>query len=334
MTSEQTLEYLWNKHLGKVKKEKWKVHHAIRNKFHKFRVPETLFKLFEKHITACEPDGSAVLVENQLTTDSLKTLIAENALAAIHVPNFCSPHVAESLSKSALKEYTHWKLGGMISTDMFYAGGSIPKEVADHSWPEFRRYFGEREEFIEKQRSMSGGAWPVDRLRLKLDEAWPYGASSPQYLGQKLRPAIMRIMCENNELDLSIPEYGFIHTDDFPKLKPSRGTFSANIYLKIPDEGGELYIWGVNLNKIRGIRNYLSAQILAMLMTQGYLFDIEWQREIFKLLPPPHIIKPKPGDLVIFHSGRPHSVAPVKGIRVTNQLFIQARGQAPLSIYS
>lgn len=334
MINEQVLEQLWNEHLSKARKEKWKARNIIRNKFHKFRIPEILFKLFEKHIRACESDGSEVIVEKQLTSSSLQALIVDNTICAIHVPNFCSSTVAESLSRRALEEYTHWKLGGVISTDMFYAGGSIPKEVADHSRPDFWRYFGEREDFVCKQRSMSGGTWPVDNLRLELDEAWPFGACSGQYLGQKLRPAIMRIMCENNDLNLSIPEYGFIHTDDFPKLKSSRGTFSANIYLKIPEEGGELYIWSINLNKIKGIRNYLSAQILVMLMTQGYLFDIEWQREIFKLLPSPHIIKPKTGDLVIFHSGRPHSVAPVKDIRVTNQLFIQAKGRIPLSIFS
>lgn len=58
-------------------------------------------------------------------------------------------------------------------------------------------------------------------------------------------------------------------------------------------------------------------------------------REILKLLPKPQIIKPKRGDLVIFHSGRPHSVAPVtKGVRVTNQLFIFVKGDTPLTIGS
>ena len=182
---------------------------------------------------------------------------------------------------------------------------------------------------------MSGGSWPVDRLRLELDETWPFGACLGKYLGQTLRPAIMRIMNEKNDFNFSVPKHGLIHTDDFPKLKSFWGTFSANIYLKIPEEGGELYIWSINLKKIKGIRSYLSAQLLAMIMTQGYVFDIEWQQKIFKLLPKPHIIKPQMGDLIIFHSGRPHSVAPVtKGVRVTNQLFIDAKGRALLTIRS
>jgi len=292
--------------------------------------------LFESHFQACESDGSRVVVEKHLTRDSLQALIAENKVCAIHVPGFCPLDVAESLSKSALEEYTQWKLGGVVDTDMFFAGGSIPREVADHSWENFRRYFGEREDFIQKQRSMSGGTWPVDHLRLTLDEIWPFGACSGHYLGQKLRPAIMRIMHEKIDLNLSAPKHGFVHTDDFARLKPLHGTFSANVYLKIPEEGGELYIWSVDLRKIKGIYSYLSAQTLAMIMNQGnYVFNAEWQQKIFKLLPKPHIINPKPGDLVILHSGRPHSVAPVtKGVRVTNQLFIDAKGNAPLTIRS
>jgi len=335
MINEQNLEQLWKEHLIKTKKEKLKVRNFIRSKFQELRIPEILFKLFKTHLKVCESDGSGVVVASQLTSDSIHALIAQNNICAIHVPGFCPADVAESLSKSALEEYTHWKLGGIVSTDMFYAGGSVPKEVADHSWPDFRRYFGEREDFVRRQRAMSGGTWPVDHLRLELDEAWPFGACLGQYLGQKLRPAIMRVMSEKNDFNPSVPEYGFIHTDDFPKLKSSQGIFSANVYLKIPEEGGDLYIWNINLGRIKGIYNYLSAQILTMIMTQGYVFDIEWQREIFRLLPDPHIIKPKVGDLVIFHSGRPHSVAPVtKGTRVTNQLFIYAKGDAPLTVYS
>ena len=337
MINEQALAQLWEEHLSKSNKEKWNIKNFIRRKFYKLRIPEMLFKLFKSPLKACESDGSKVIVVKQLTSDSLRSLIEENNVCAIHVPSFCPPDVAESLSKSALEEYTHWKLGGVISTDMFYAGGSIPKEVADHSWPDFYRYFGEREDFVYRQRAMSGGTWPVDRLRLELDEAWPFGACLDQYLGQKLRPAIMRIMHEKNDYTLSAPKHGFIHTDDPPRLKSLQGTYSANIYLKIPEEGegGDLYIWSVNFTRLKGIYNYLNAQILTMLMNQDYSFDIKWQQKLFNLLPKPNIIKPKTGDLVILHSGRPHAVTPVtKGVRVTNQLFIRANGRAPLTIGS
>ena len=329
---EQILEQFWKEHLSKSNQEKWKIRDFIQRKIHKLQISKKLFKLFETHLKACESDGSMVIVEKKLSSDSLQALIVENNACAIHVPGFCSSDIAESLSKRAIEEYTHWKLGGTINTDMFYAGGSIPKEVADRSWADFHRYFGEWEDFICRQRAMSEGSWAVDRLRLELDEAWPSGTYLGRYLGRKLRPAIMRIMHEENDF-FSASKHGLIHADDFPKLKSSWGTFSANIYLKIPEEGGELYIWSINLKKTKGIRGYLSAQILAMIMNQGYVFDM--QPEILKLLPPPHIIKPKSGDLVILHSGRPHSVAPVtKGVRVTNQSFIHARGQVPLTIWS
>lgn len=335
MINEQALEQLWNKHLKIVSKEKRKFYNFTRRIFHKFNLPEILFNFFEKYLKKIKSDDSTVLVTEKLSAESLKALIVENSICAIHVPNFCPSDVADSLSKSALDDYKHWKLGGVLGTDMFFAGESIPKEVADHSWPDFCRYFRERENFVSRQRSLSGGNWPVDQLRLELDQAWPFGACLGQYLEQKLRPAIMRIMQEDNGLNISSPQYGFIHTDDFPKLDYSRGTFTANIYLKIPEEGGELYIWNINLNRIKGIYNYLTAQLISIILTQKYIFNIEWQEKIFKLLPKPQTIKPKKGDLVIFHSGRPHSVAPVsQGVRITNQLFIFVKGATPLTIGS
>lgn len=333
--SEKTLEHLWKEHIKASSKEKWRIHNFIRSLSHKLSIPEKLFNFFEKYLKEIDSDNSMVLVTDKISTGSLKALIAENRICAIHVPNFCSPEVAESLSKSALEEFTHWKLGGVLSTDMFYAGGSIPKEVADHSWPDFCRYFSERDDFVSRQRTLSHGKWPVDRLRLELDQAWPFGACLGQYLGQKLRPAIMRVMQEKNGFDFSSPKHGFIHTDDSLKLDYSRATFTANIYLKIPEEGGNLYVWNINLKRIKGFYNYLTAHVFAMIMAQGYIFNIGWQEKILKLLPKPHIIQPKRGDLVIFHSGRPHAVAPVaKGCRVTNQLFIFSKGDSPLTIGS
>lgn len=336
MISQISLEQLWADHLSKQSKDKWNVGKFFRRTIHKLHLPEKLFNLFEAYLKASESDGSKVVVAEQLTSASLQSLIVDNNVCAIHIPGFCPPHIAESLSKKALDEYTHWKLGGVVGTDMFYAGGSIPVEVAEHSWQDFHRYFSEREDFVSKQRLMSNGTWPVDQLRLQLDDTWPFGACLGQYLGQKVRPAIMRIMHAKNDFNFSTPKYGFIHTDDYSTLQSSRGTYSANIYLKVSEEGGELYIWSINLKLIKGIYNYLSAQIVAMIMSQGnYVFDIEWQHKLLKLLPKPHVIVPKTGDLVIFHSGRPHSVAPVtKGVRVTNQLFIDANGLRPLTIRS
>ena len=192
MINENILVQLWKEHLKSNSKGKWKVHNFIRNLFDKFNIPEKLFNFFEKHLKEVESDGSTVLVTSKLSTDSLKALIVDNSICAIHIPNFCPADIADSLSKSALDEFTQWKLGGVLKTDMFFAGGSIPKEVADNSWPEFHRYFSQREEFVSRQRVLSGGKWPVDQLRDELDDSWPFGACTGEYLKQKLRPAIMR----------------------------------------------------------------------------------------------------------------------------------------------
>lgn len=334
MESQQSLETLWQLHLSERAKA-LRAEASTPPKLVPQRPLSELLKSFENHLDVCRPDGSKVVTKESLNTDSLRALIENSSACAIHVPGFCPPDVAERLSSAAVSECTQWCLDGNIVTDMFYAGGSIPSEVAARNWPDFERYFSEREEFVERQRELSGGQWPVDRLQEQVNKAWPAGASLRQWLGQKMRPAIMRVMHPKPAGKPTAPDHGlgFIHVDDSIMLKPSHGIFSANIYLKLPEQGGNLFIWGVNLGQAKTPRDKLRIAVLGAM--GAYVFDPEWQMKFRKILPDPYVISPKVGDLVMIHSGRPHSVEPIyDGVRVTNQLFCHAEGAGPLTISS
>ena len=128
----------------------------------------------------------------------------------------------------------------------------------------------------------SGGSdhyrlWPLDKLRLELEEAWPAGAGLAREEGggrtagdmhggrRPSRPfggGLPRIMRGPTRW-----RRGFVHVDELGPLDPGRGLFSANIYLTMPtppppppeggsshlssrpSDSGALYVWPL------GVRN-------------------------------------------------------------------------------
>jgi hypothetical protein len=274
---------------------------------------------------ALPSDGSRVVTVDALSEGVLRELFVDHTACAVRVPRFCSPELARALgewivSTSGVNELPVDSLSGIKKSDMFYGIGT-PFIVATQSREDFYRYFLESIPAARRAREAAGGASPIDRLRLELDERWPAGASLATYKGRKMNPAIARVMTPGGMLDDAVAKVeGMCHCDASPILPKQGGFFSANVYLDVPPDGGELCVWNVRARLGDLVAN-------RTLLRHLFEFDTKGQAHIRARLPPPLTIKPEPGDLVLINSGRPHAVRGfAEGRRITMQTFIKASG--------
>jgi hypothetical protein len=277
------------------------------------------------------PDGSTVIVENELTCGALEDLFRRRA-CAVRIPNFCPREVADSLSSWMMASGTHenWKVrnrtGEFTPTDTFYSAGT-PFNVALKGEATFLRYFEDALPAVRRQRTATRDLTPIDRLRLELDEVWPFGAHIASYKGLKMSVGIGRVMTPGGMLDGIAKTEGMCHVDGFSFRNQDSGFFSANVYLRVPDSGGELTIWNVGTTPTTAACNL---SLLKMLLD----FDAKSQEYIRSKLPPPLVVRPEPGDLIIIDSTRPHSVRGfAQGVRVTLQSFIRYKAGQPLALW-
>jgi hypothetical protein len=164
--------------------------------------------------------------------------------------------------------------------------------------------------FITQQNgSIVPQLWPLDLLRLQLDEAWMEGAGLARETTSTKRPfggGLTRIMKGPTRW-----KQGFIHVDEMGPLNPNHGLFSANVYLQLPTQDNAaasssltadcqdiLRIWSV------GVRSrwdwYRNALLLSGLSSQ----DPEAQMRLRTALGPAKTIQAEPGDLVLICAQR------------------------------
>ena len=154
---------------------------------------------------------------------------------------------------------------------------------------------------------------PLDKLRLELDEVWPEGASvRKNEAGRAFLAGVARVMRGPTRY-----VEGFMHVDELAPMVDSGGTFSANVYLKVPPTGGELAVWPLAVRSRWDF--YRHAETLSHLTVQGE----EGQALLRRKLPRPQLIKVAPGDLVVLCVQRPHAAQGFPmGTRVSVQSFL------------
>ncbi|MDP1605036.1 MAG: 2OG-Fe(II) oxygenase [Rhodocyclaceae bacterium] len=105
-----------------------------------------------------------------------------------------------------------------------------------------------------------------------------------------------------------------------PEAISVQAQFAANVYVQIPENGGELLMWNMNM----------APQVFDQLRGNDYGLRVE-------TLPEPDIVvKPGTGDLLIFDSRKMHAVAPpVEKSRLALSCFVAYRGDdKPLTFWS
>ena len=255
-----------------------------------------------------------IIESEQINLKTIEALANEDALA-IKVKNFISKDLANALTEKIMAEgYRHYINAPSIGRIgmAFYEAEGRPELLEE--------YFEKANYHINELRDRcSPYVSPIDLLRCKLDEQWPAGAHLENLYGKKMFVGLSRVVEPN--------VYFLAHHDIFSKdaadsyhAKSLRGQFACNVYLNMPNNGGEIQIW----------RNEISAREFDGMRGDSYGIDPA-------LLGDPCVeIKPEIGDVVIFNSRKMHAVTPSKDdARLSLSCFIGYRGtHAPLTFWS
>jgi hypothetical protein len=267
----------------------------------------------------------AVIHLPALQRSSLTALFQVEALAVV-VPGYVDPELARSVGRKIAEDpgledhyYAPLAKGGQqrerVSLGVSRLGiafNTVFGEAADG--PKAQRYYAAALDHMRKIRAFfSPNLAPIDRLRLELDELWPEGANLGTFHGQKMSAGVPRVTHPDSELLETQP-----HVDSLPCELQLDGQYSANVYLSVPPEGGELLLW--------------PSQVL----TQEQIEAKQAMGETWNRPPGAAIaIRPSAGDLILINTRRFHAVRRFpRGARVSIQTFIGLRAGQPLRLWS
>jgi hypothetical protein len=256
---------------------------------------------------------------SSMITDRLRhadlTSMANGQAAAIVVKSFVDAtlagKIAQRLLRGGYEHYLNAPSIGRIGMAFYEADGHAEL---------IRKYFELAPDNINRLRlTCLPYASPIDILRCNLDEIWPAGANIERLYGRTMFVGLSRVV-EPNVCFMA-------HHDVFEKDAPDSfhaasliGQFACNVYLDMPETGGDLQIWETEM----------APKAFDDMRGDSYGIDPDMLGE------PDLIIKPEIGDLVLFNAKKMHSVAPsVEVSRISLSCFIGYRGEhAPLSFWS
>ena len=254
------------------------------------------------------------LETERLRTEHMQSLL-NGDLLAIRLSQFIDASTSQKLGVQIINKgfdrYVNAPSIGRIGM-AFYEAENQPERMASY-------FEGVFDNIDELRRRCTPYLSPIDMLRCTLDEVWPAGATLETLYGKKMYVGLSRVVQ---------PDVHFLaHHDILAKDAPGnyqaislQGQLAANVYLKIPEQGGELQIWKTELSP---------AEFDQM---RGDSYGIHPD-----LLGAPEVqICPGPGDLIIFNSRKMHAVTPGKGdLRLSLSCFVGYRGPAmPLTFWS
>lgn len=247
--------------------------------------------------------------------EAIRALSREEILV-VHVKRFVSEELCEKLSQKAEDEIGYQSYLNVPSVRRIGMAFYETEEKSDL----LEQYFETAHQNILSFRNACAPyCSPIDVLRCTLDEIWPAGANLQSLSGRKMFVGLSRMVRPGTTF--------LAHHDLFSEDAPSEAAandllaqFGANVYIKVPAEGGELLMWEKEIppavfDEMRGP---------------------DYGLEISRLGTADLAVKPQRGDLLIFNSRKMHAVAPGKELnRLALACFVAYRGMNnPLTFWS
>jgi hypothetical protein len=242
-------------------------------------------------MTEDTPENPQVVITSQLTSKDLQRLFHhEITVLQVRnfYPKASAIQLGKELAEQSISQRQHqqsevgdnnssqllknWKVStarGLESSDVFTLGAHLPYNIAIAKGDDgIEEYFNNvATEFRERRRrkqnrkglddeyetdtEKANNLWPLDQLRLELDEIWPHGAglrkekrrdtdkiSTSSIVDSRTRDSATRTMGGGLPRIMMGPtrwSKGFVHVDELAPLSTDSGLFTANIYLQLPN---------------------------------------------------------------------------------------------------
>ena len=248
-----------------------------------------------------------VRVPSVVYSDSIKKWHIDGLLNGevdvVRISNYYSPESCELLT-AKLKgsdHYGHYANAPKIArVGMAFFEGQVSEVSMANYWKNAMTWLSSIRNLAEPYLT------PVDRLRLELDEIWSAGAKLATIDKNKLFAGLAREFTEGSNAEphqdvLSWDVCGELSTDICNQL-------AANVYLSIPEKGGDLLLWDSYLTQDEYENNKIPGSYG---VNQAYIGM------------PSVRVSPRVGELILFNSTRVHAVDSImKGSRMSWSCFI------------
>jgi Rps23 Pro-64 3,4-dihydroxylase Tpa1-like proline 4-hydroxylase len=159
----------------------------------------------------------------------------------------------------------------------------------------------------------------MDVLRCNIDETWDSGCSLQTLYGKKMFVGLSRCMKPGIPLRAHHDMFER-HAPNTPEADSLINQFGVNIYVNVPEKGGELAMWDKEISDDEFLER----------RKKDYAIPLE------ELDQPNYSVRPENGDLILFNARKLHAVLTGEGNdRLTISGFIGFRGkQEPLTLWS
>jgi len=255
-----------------------------------------------------------VRLAETLTKTDLDDLIA-NKIQVLRIPNFIPKETCGSISvglkSTGYDDYRNAPQVGRIGMSYFETGRD--PEIEDH-------YFQNALRNINLlRRACAPYPCPMDTFRCLVDEMWTPGCTLQTLYGRKMFVGLSRSMKPGVPLKAHHDMFAR-HAPDTPEAESLISQFGVNVYLDVPETGGELAMWDTEISDDE------------FLEKRGDDYAIP----LNQLGPHDYAVKPEIGDLILFNARKLHAVLAGTGTdRLTISAFLGYRGDAePLSVWS